>query len=79
MFLMGPSARSIQEQIELCRDDRVDASATASTATSSSNAAAATQSVPDFNSIVSPTVIFCTENNYPAEMASLLPCYCFPR
>jgi hypothetical protein len=87
IFLMGPSARSIEEQIELRRDERVDASTTtptantaASTATSSSAAAnAVTQSVPDFNAIVPPTVIFCTENNYPAEMASLLPCYCFPR
>ena len=86
-FLLGPSARSIHDQIELRRDERqqqqdtattTDASAALSTG-AASESSATQRSVPDFNAVVPPTVIFCTENNYPGEMFSLLPCYCFPR
>ena len=71
LFLLGPSARSLQEQIDLRRNEIPDPN--------SNKTSPPAPSVPDFNTTVSPTIIFATENSYPAEMFSLLPMYCFPR
>jgi hypothetical protein len=76
-FLMGPSARTIQEQIDLRRDER-SAGSSPQPGIASPTDTPSPPTVPDFNAIVPPTVLFSTERSYSAEVFSLLPMYCFP-
>lgn len=64
LFLIGPSAQSIQEHID-AHTSSVDGSAG--------------PTVSDFNANLPSTIIFVTDSNSPPEMFTLLPCYTYPR
>lgn len=86
IFLIGPSAQSVNEQISahsvtvneplrsVTSNGNINTTSGATSPTTTT-----TTTVPDFNTVLPSTMLFVTENHCPPEMAMLLPAYCFPR
>ena len=93
IFLIGPSAQSVYEQIaahsvtvseplrSVISNNNIPTNPTTTNNNTNNNTipTTTTTTVPDFNAVLPSTMLFVTENHCPPEMAMLLPAYCFPR
>lgn len=76
LFLIGPSAQGIQEQINAHTTTSSGGDGAGSFGASSPSPIA---TVSDFNANLPSSIIFVTDVNSPPEMFTLLPCYTYPR